>query len=94
MPGCTTAQICLASAQVRSPLGWCCSPQYPSEVSERIVGHGTDRIRIFASVGFLSFQVSLSSYRAGRAPYEVPGGFSKGDVVVGGPGPSVVEYPP
>ena len=41
--------------------GWCCSPQYP------------DGIRIFASVGFLSFQVSLSSYRAGRAP--------KGDVI-------------
>ena len=51
-------------------------------MSERIVGHGTDGIRIFASVGFLSFQVSLSSYRAGRAPYEVPGGFSKGDVII------------
>ena len=58
------------------------TPVPGSEVSERIVGHCTDGIRIFASVGFLSFQVSLSSYRAGRAPYEVPGGFSKGDVII------------
>ena len=58
--------------------GGAAHPSTQSEVSERIGGHGTDGIRIFASVGFLSFQVSLSSYRAGRAPYEVPGGSPKG----------------